>query len=102
MSKFLLPGNQPPVHPGEMLLEEFLKPANISQRSFAAHIGWTTARLSELINGKRGLSYEAALDLADVFQMEVQFWLNLQAAFELWHARRKHKTKKPLNISKVS
>lgn len=99
--RFTLPENREPVHPGEMLLEEFLIPLGLSQRAFARHIGWTPAKLSELIKGKRGLSYESALDLADVFQMEVQFWINLQAAFDLWHAQRRHKPKTILPTPKA-
>ena len=90
---FRFPSNRTPVHPGEMLLEEFLKPMGISQRQFARHIGWTPAKLSEIIKGKRGLSYEAALDLAYVFEMEVQFGINLQAAYDLWHALQTHQKK---------
>lgn len=100
MNKFTLPSHREPVHPGEMLLEEFLKPMGISQRQFAQHIGWTTTKLSEIIKGKRGISYESALDLADVFQMEVQFWINLQAAWDLWHAMKTHQKRPP--ISKAS
>lgn len=94
--QFTLPTNREPVHPGEMLLEEFLKPMGLSQRTFAKHIGWTPAKLNEIINGKRGVSYEAALDLADVFQMEAQFWINLQAAYDLWHALQRHTKKEAL------
>jgi addiction module HigA family antidote len=93
---FTLPTDREPIHPGEMLLEEFLIPMGLSQRAFAKHIGWTPAKLSEIITGKRGVSYEAALDLADVFQMEAQFWINLQSAFELWHAMQSHKAKPAL------
>ena len=96
MMEFRLPTHRPPIHPGEMLLEEFLKPMGISQRQFARHVGWTPAKLSEIIKGKRGLSYESALDLADVFQMESQFWIKLQAAYDLWHALQKHTKKAPL------
>ena len=94
--KFTLPEHREPVHPGEMLLEEFLNPMDLSQRAFAKHIGWTPAKLSEIVKGKRGISYESALDLADVFQMEVQFWINLQAAYDLWHALRRHTKKMAL------
>jgi antitoxin HigA-1 len=97
MNQFTLPSNRIPVHPGEMILEEFLKPMKISQREFARHIGWTTAKLSEIIKGKRSLSYASALDLADVFQMEAQFWINLQTAFDLWHAMQKHQKRLPLH-----
>jgi addiction module HigA family antidote len=96
MAQFRLPSNRPPVHPGEMLLEEFLKPMNISQRAFAKHIGWTPAKLSEIINGKRGLSYEAALDIADALDMEAQFWINLQSACDLWQAMQGRKKKPPI------
>ncbi len=96
----MLPQNRPPTHPGEMLLEEFLKPLGLSQARFARHIGWNTTKLSEIIKGKRGLSLEAALDLADVTGMSVEFWVGLQTDYDLWHALRRH-TKKPL-LSKVS
>lgn len=96
---FTLPKNRPPVHPGEMLLEEFLNPMGLSQRQFARHVGWTPAKLNEIINGKRGLSYDSALDLADVFQMEVQFWLNLQAAYDLWHALKGRRRKPALKLA---
>ncbi len=54
-----------PFHPGEILAEEFLNPAGITQTAFAEKIGWTRARLNELINGKRGITADAALDLAE-------------------------------------
>ena len=54
-----------PFHPGEILLEEFLGPAGISQTAFAETLGWTRARLNELIKGKRGITADAALDLAE-------------------------------------
>lgn len=94
--QFTLPTHREPIHPGEILLEEFLKPMGISQRQFALHIGWTPAKLSEIVKSKRGLSYESALDLADVFQMEAPFWINLQAAYDLWHAQKQHQKKPPL------
>jgi addiction module HigA family antidote len=53
-----------PFHPGEMLLEEFLEPQGMSQAEFARRIGWTKAQLNALIRGKRGITAEAALDLA--------------------------------------
>lgn len=57
-----------PFHPGEMLLEEFLEPAGISQASFAKELGWTKAKLNELIKGKRGITADTALDLADALK----------------------------------
>ena len=53
-----------PVHPGELLLEEFLRPMGTSQRQFAAKLGWTTARLNELVKAKRRVTANTALDLA--------------------------------------
>jgi addiction module HigA family antidote len=55
-----------PFHPGEILLEEFLQPAGLTQAPFAERLGWTRARLNELIRGKRGITAESALDLAEV------------------------------------
>ena len=78
-----------PFHPGEILLEEFLAPAGITQSAFAEKIGWTRARLNELIKGKRGISAEAALDLAEVLGTSAKLWMNLQATYDLDRAREK-------------
>jgi len=78
-----------PFHPGEILLEEFLLPGNISQAAFARKIGWTKARLNELIKAKRGVTAEAALDLADALGTSARLWLNLQVTFDLAAAERK-------------
>lgn len=72
-----------PLHPGEMLREEFLEPLGLSQAAFARKIGWSRARLNELIRGKRGITVEAALDLADVLGTSPKLWLNLQATYDL-------------------
>jgi len=92
----MLPKKRPPTHPGEMLLEEFLSPLEITQKAFAEHLGWTYPRLNEIINGKRGISAASALTLADALQMEPDFWLALQHQWDLWHARQSHKKVKPL------
>ncbi|MEM0955951.1 MAG: HigA family addiction module antitoxin, partial [Pseudomonadota bacterium] len=65
-----------PFHPGEMLLEEFLEPQDMSQAAFARKIGWTKARLNELIRGKRGITADAALDLADALGTSPKIWMN--------------------------
>jgi antitoxin HigA-1 len=83
------PGNA--IHPGEMLREEFLMPMGISQRAFAEKLGWTTARLSELINGKRGITAESALDLAEALKTSPELWLNLQGYFDLEKAEARRK-----------
>lgn len=92
----MLPKKRPPTHPGRMLLKEFLEPMGMSQRDFAQHLGWTYARLNEIINGRRGISAESALAFADAFKMEPEFWLNLQRDWDLWHALRNHKKIKAL------
>ena len=79
MSK--LPKN--PFHPGEILLEEFLVPLGVTQAAFAQQVGWTKARLNELIKGKRGITAAAALDLADALGTSPKLWMNLQATFDL-------------------
>jgi addiction module HigA family antidote len=80
-----------PIHPGVMLREEFLVPAGMSQRDFARRLGWTTAKLSELINGKRGVTADSALDLADALRTSPELWLNLQMYFDLNRAEAKRK-----------
>ena len=92
----MLPKNREPTHPGQMLLKEFLEPMNMTQKAFAQHLGWKYARLNEIVNGKRGVSAHSALAFADSFQMEPDFWLNLQKNWELWHASQNHKRIKPL------
>ena len=72
-----------PFHPGEILLEEFLKPEGVTQAALAEKIGWTKARLNELIKGKRGITAAAALDLSDALDTSPKLWMNLQATFEL-------------------
>jgi antitoxin HigA-1 len=92
----MLSKKRQPTHPGEMLLKEFLEPAGITQKEFASKIGWTYARLNEIVNAKRGVSADSALTLGDAFQMEAKFWLNLQRDWDLWHASRTHKKIKPV------
>ena len=68
---------QNPIHPGGILLEEFLVPMNVSQRQFARKLGWTTAKLNELMNGKRGITAGSALDLAEALDTSRELWMNL-------------------------
>ena len=80
-----------PIHPGEMLLEEFLRPTGTSQASFAKKVGWTKARLNELIKGKRGITADAALDLAAALGTSPRVWMNLQSTYDLGIATRRRK-----------
>ena len=77
-----------PFHPGEILLEEFLEPMGLTQAAFAERLGWTRARLNELVRGKRGVTAEAALDLAQVLGTSPKLWMNLQATFDLDRVQR--------------
>lgn len=81
-----IPTHGPPTHPGEMLLEEFLKPMGVTQRELATRLGVSYPRINELIHGKRGMTPDTALRLERLFGMEAQFWLNLQLAWDLYHA----------------
>jgi len=83
-----LPRHRAPTHPGEMLLEEFLKPLGITQSEFAARLGVSFPRLNEIIRGKRGVTPDTALRLARVLGMSAEFWLGLQLDWDLWHAMR--------------
>ena len=74
---------QNPFHPGEMLLEEFLEPRGMSQAEFARQLGWTKARLNELIRGKRGITAESALDLAEALGTSANLWMNLQSTYDI-------------------
>lgn len=89
MAKHRIPQPTNPIHPGEMLREEFLVPAGESQAAFAREIGWTRARLNEFIRGRRGVTAEAALDLAEALGTSPRLWMNLQATFDLAAASRK-------------
>lgn len=77
-----------PFHPGEMLYEEFLEPSGISQAAFAEKIGWTKTKLNELIKGKRGITAETALDLAEALKTSPKLWMNLQATYDLDKAKK--------------
>jgi len=72
-----------PFHPGEILLEEFLQPMGMTQTAFAQKLGWTRARLNELIRGKRGVTADTALDLAEALGTSPKLWLNLQGTYDI-------------------
>lgn len=80
-----------PIHPGEMLLEEFLIPMKKSQTAFASELKWTPAKLNELIKGKRGITAHSALDLAEVLGTSPELWMNLQVMWDLREAEKKRK-----------
>ncbi|MDP2916010.1 MAG: HigA family addiction module antitoxin [Candidatus Aminicenantes bacterium] len=73
----------PPIHPGEVLIEEFLKPMNITQYRLAKDISVPPRRINEIVHGHRSITADTALRLGRYFGVSPQFWLNLQAHFDL-------------------
>ncbi len=86
-----IPTNRQPIHPGEMLREEFLIPMNLTQKELADSIQVPYQRINEIISGKRGVTPSTALRLAKYFGMSADFWLNLQTKFDLYLAQKKEK-----------
>ena len=82
-----------PVHPGEVLHEEFLKPMGLSQNRLALDVGVPARRINEIVLGKRGVTADTALRLARYFGMSAQFWLGLQLDYELDMASDKLSTR---------
>ena len=72
-----------PVHPGEILLEEFLKPMGLSQYALAKDINVPARRINEIVHGDRSISADTALRLSRYFGMSENFWMNLQARYDL-------------------
>jgi addiction module HigA family antidote len=83
----LLPENRIPTHPGQILSREYLMPLGITQVALAAHVGVPVQRVNELVRGKRGVTPETAWLLAQAFETTPDFWLNLQAAYDLARTR---------------
>nr|VFJ91760.1 MAG: addiction module antidote protein, HigA family [Candidatus Kentron sp. LFY]VFJ98776.1 MAG: addiction module antidote protein, HigA family [Candidatus Kentron sp. LFY]VFK18921.1 MAG: addiction module antidote protein, HigA family [Candidatus Kentron sp. LFY] len=82
-----VPTNRTPIHPGEMLVEEFLIPMRITQRDLANAIHVPYQRVNELVNGKRGITPSTALRLGRFFGVSADFWLNLQIRWDLHKAQ---------------
>jgi addiction module HigA family antidote len=78
----------PNVHPGEVLLEEFLKPLKITQYRLARRLGIPESRVSEIVNGERGITADTALRLARFFGTSHELWLNLQDRYDVEEVRR--------------
>ena len=84
-----LPTDRPPITPGEILLEEFLKPLGISQRELARVLGIPYQRVNEIVRGKRAITPDTALRLARFFGTTPDVWLNLQRRVDLYRARQR-------------
>lgn len=85
----MIPKNRPPTHPGEVLLEEFLKPMDLTQVALAERMGVPIQRLNTVIAGKRSVTAETALLLARELKTTPEFWMNLQNAVDLYHAAKR-------------
>ena len=89
-----------PIHPGEVLLDEFLKPMSISQYRLAKEISVPPRRINEIVQKKRGISADTALRLGRYFNMSPEFWMNLQGHYDLEAERDKlaHKLEKTVRV----
>lgn len=98
----MLPTHRKPTLPGKILLEEFLMPLGVSQSEFALHLGgtWTQPKLSAIIHGRRSITEEIALDLADALGTSPEFWVGLQSDVLLWEAKQKRKKIARFHISR--
>lgn len=85
------PTNREPTHPGEMLMEEFLLPMEITQRDLADAIHVPYQRINEIVNQRRGITPSTALRLSKYFGVSEEFWLNLQLRWDLYKARKSEK-----------
>lgn len=88
----MLPTHRVPTHPGEILLEEYLKPLGITQVALAQHLGIPVQRVNEIVNGKRGITPETAWLLAQAFETSPEFWTDLQVTYDLARARPAQRT----------
>jgi antitoxin HigA-1 len=86
-----IPTHRHPTHPGEMLVEEFLRPMHITQRELADAIHVPYQRVNELVNQKRGITPSTALRLARFFGVSADFWLNLQVRWDLYKTQQAEK-----------
>ncbi len=95
----MLPLNRVSTHPGQVLLEEFLEPLGLTQVRLAKAIHIPQNRVNELIRGKRGITPETALLLAEYFKNSAEFWMNLQTAYDLTRVRAELR-KRPATASR--
>ncbi len=101
-----IPTNRTPTHPGEVLLEEFLKPMGITQRELADAIHVPYQRVNEIINGRRGITVNTALRLGKFFRVSAGFWMNFQLRWDLYFAQQSESTHlksiKPISMQYVA
>ena len=90
----MLPRNRKPTHPGEVLLNEFLAPHNITQVALSNHIGVPVQRINEIVRGKRGITPETAWLFSKAFRTTPLFWMNLQNNYDLANNKPEEKISK--------
>ena len=90
-----------PIHPGEILSEEYLKPLGITQQALATSLGISRRRVNELIRGHRGITADTAVRLARYFGNEATFWMQLQCDWDLHEAARRLKLSRSTLYSKI-
>ena len=104
----MLPENRIPTHPGEVLLEEFLKPLGVTQVAFSRHIGVPVQRINEIVREKRGVTPETAWLFSQALGTTPEFWVNLQRNYDLARSRpqkqipRLQEVKDPLSEQSIS
>jgi addiction module HigA family antidote len=96
VTKMRIPAERPPTSPGEMLLEEFLKPLSMTQAELADRIGVSYVRLNEIINGRRGITPSTALRLAKALGTTPDFWMNSQIAVDLYRVSHDEEERRQL------
>ncbi len=101
MSRLFIPTHRRPTTPGEMLVEEFLRPLGITQTAFAERIGVTYPRLNEIVNGRRGVTPDTALRFAKALGTTPDFWLNLQHVLDLYDTMHSRKAAEIAKIKPV-
>ena len=79
----MIPSHRIPSHPGEVLLEEFLKPLGLTQTALAAHLGVPVQRVNEIVRGKRAITTDTALRLSKALGVDDRFWINIQVDYNL-------------------
>jgi antitoxin HigA-1 len=90
------PAQRVSTHPGEILLEDFLKPLGVTQTAFAHHIGVPVQRINEIIKGKRGVTPETAILFSKALRTSAEVWMNLQAMYDLTSCKLDTRGLKPL------
>jgi antitoxin HigA-1 len=84
----MIPKNRPPATPGEILLEEFIKPLGMTQSALAEKMGVPVQTINVIVNNRRSITPEMAVKLARTLNTSPQLWMNLQTNYDLWHAQR--------------